>query len=48
MNLQVEKTLYDVLDVSANASFDDVERAFERIKIYFDNMSIYFNTVCIT
>ena len=34
MNLQVEKTLYDVLDVSANASFDDVERAFERIKIY--------------
>jgi len=40
MNLQVEKTLYDVLDVSANASFDDVERAFERIKIYFDNVSL--------
>ena len=40
MNLQVAKNLYDVLDVSANASFDDVERAFERIKTYFENISL--------
>ena len=40
MTLATEKTLYDTLDVSANASFDDVERAFERINSYFDNVSL--------
>jgi len=40
MNVAIDKTLYDVLDLNANASFDEVERAFERITTYFDSSSL--------